>query len=145
MPVGSKYKELGFAFNESIITDVLRKNLGFTGIVFTDWAYSPWTRYASPSMGCENLGELERVVTILDAGCHQFGGESPPEMVVQAVQDGSVTEDRIDESIRRMLQEKFALGLFDDKRFVENFGSDADAFLHKCFGIGDALLAWSYP
>jgi beta-glucosidase-like glycosyl hydrolase len=69
--------------------------------------------------GCENVGELDHVITILDAGYHQFGGGSPPEMVVQAVQGGSVTEDRIDESIRRMLEEKFALGLFEHKGFVD--------------------------
>lgn len=69
--------------------------------------------------GCEHLSELERLVKILDAGCDQIGGELRPDLVIQAVQEGWVSESRIDESVRRILKEKFVLGLFDEKRFVD--------------------------
>ena len=44
----------------------------------------------------------------------QFGGEACPEVIVDQVQSGRVTEDRIDQSVRRLLREKFRLGLFDN-------------------------------
>jgi beta-glucosidase len=50
----------------------------------------------------------------LNAGCDQFGGEARPELVVQLVEQGRISEDRIDASVRRLLREKFILGLFDN-------------------------------
>jgi len=50
---------------------------------------------------------------VIDAGCDQFGGESRPELVVELVRLGRVSETRIDQSARRLLREKFVLGLFD--------------------------------
>ena len=51
---------------------------------------------------------------IINAGVDQFGGENCPEVVVQLVKDGKMTEKRIDESVKRLLRQKFQLGLFDD-------------------------------
>lgn len=52
---------------------------------------------------------------MLEAGCRdQFGGESCPEPVVGLVEPGRVPEYRLDASLRRLLREKFVLGLFDD-------------------------------
>ncbi|KAK7748140.1 hypothetical protein SLS53_001394 [Cytospora paraplurivora] len=124
MPVGTKYEQVGFAFNKGIITDVLRKELGFKGIILSDWGLVTDSIIRGQAMparawGCEHLSELERTVKILDAGCDQFGGESRPDLVIQAVEQGIVPEDRIDESVRLVLAEKFWLGLFDEKRFVD--------------------------
>lgn len=124
MPVGTKYEQVGFAFNKGIITGLLRNELGFEGIILTDWglitdAVIMGQDLPARAWGCEHLSELERTVKILDAGCDQFGGESVPKLVVQAVEQGLVPEARIDESVRRVLREKFVLGLFDGRRFVD--------------------------
>lgn len=118
MPVGTEWEEVGFAFSKGIITGLLREQLGFDGIVCTDWGLVTDAVILGQDMparawGAEHLSELERVAKIIDAGCDQFGGESRPELVVQAVKQGLVSEDRIDTSIRRLLREKFQLGLFD--------------------------------
>ena len=44
----------------------------------------------------------------------QFGGESCPELVVELVQIGRLSEARLDQSIQRLLRLKFLLGLFDN-------------------------------
>jgi beta-glucosidase len=36
-PIGTEYEEVGFSFNKGIITDLLRTELGFQGIVCSDW------------------------------------------------------------------------------------------------------------
>jgi beta-glucosidase-like glycosyl hydrolase len=64
--------------------------------------------------GCESLSELERAKKILDAGCDQFGGETRTDLVVRLVEDGLVPESRIDQSVSRIWQAKFVLGLFDN-------------------------------
>ena len=118
MPIGTDWEEVGFAFSHGVITELLRNELGFDGIVCTDWGLiSDGVIMGQPmparAWGVEHLSELDRVVKIIDAGCDQFGGESRPELVVEAVRSGRVSEERIDQSIRRLLREKFVLGLFD--------------------------------
>ena len=119
MPIGTQYDEVAFAFNKRIITDLLRGELGFDGIVCTDWGLVTDSTIMGQPMparawGVEHLDELSRVKMILNAGCDQFGGEARPELVVQLVAQGRISEDRIDVSVRRLLREKFILGLFDD-------------------------------
>nr|WP_236779049.1 glycoside hydrolase family 3 N-terminal domain-containing protein [Agromyces seonyuensis] len=117
MPVGTEYEEVGFSFNKQIITGLLREELGYDGIVCSDWGILSRTFW-----GVETLTYEERMVKALDAGIDQFGGEFRPAVLVGLVQGGSIAESRLDASVRRLLREKFRLGLFDDARFV-----DADA------------------
>jgi beta-glucosidase len=119
MPIGTDWEEVGFAFSHAVITQLLRDELGFDGIVCTDWGLIGDSVIMGQPMparawGAEHLSELDRVVKIIDAGCDQFGGESRPELVIEAVRSGRVSEERIDQSVRRLLREKFKLGLFDE-------------------------------
>jgi beta-glucosidase len=118
MPVGTTWDEVGFAFNEPVIAGLLRKELGFDGIVCTDWGLISDSVIMGQPMparawGVEHLSELDRALKVIDAGCDQFGGESRPELVVELVRSGRVSQTRIDASARRLLREKFVLGLFD--------------------------------
>ncbi|OTA93951.1 glycoside hydrolase family 3 protein [Hypoxylon sp. CO27-5] len=118
-PIGTKYEPVGFSFNKGIITDLLRNELGFEGIVVTDWGLITDTVISGQYMparawGVETLTELERAARILDAGADQFGGETRPELIIQLVHEGIVSENRLDTSIRKLLREKFVLGLFDN-------------------------------
>ncbi|HJV14135.1 MAG TPA: glycoside hydrolase family 3 N-terminal domain-containing protein, partial [Propionibacteriaceae bacterium] len=119
IPIGTQYEEVAFAFNKGIISDLLRGQLRFDGIVCTDWGLVTDAIIVGQPMparawGVEHLDELSRVEMILNAGCDQLGGEARPELVVQLVEQGRISEDRIDVSVRRLLREKFVLGLFDD-------------------------------
>jgi beta-glucosidase len=119
MPVDIEYDEVAFAFNKGIITDLLREKLGFDGIICTDWGLVTDTTILGQPMparawGVEHLDELSRVEMILNAGCDQLGGEARPELVVRLVEQGRISEQRLDVSVRRLLREKFTLGLFDD-------------------------------
>jgi beta-glucosidase len=62
----------------------------------------------------EDLSLEQRVEKAIEAGVDQFGGEASPEVIVQLVQSGRITEGRINKSIRRLLRDKFRLGLFDN-------------------------------
>jgi beta-glucosidase len=121
MPVGTEYEEVGFSFNRQILTDLLRDELGFDGIICTDWQLVNDSTFAGEPMlarawGVEDLTPLERTKKALDAGVDQFGGEDAPQLVIELVRSGQVSEARIDASARRLLREKFVLGLFDDRR-----------------------------
>ena len=128
MPVGTEYEEVGFGYNRSVITGILRDQLHFDGIVCTDWGLVSGVTdlgdigigidlgeiVAAKAWGVEHLDREERVLKIIQAGVDQLGGEHCPEFVVSLVKAGKLSEARIDDSARRLLREKFVLGLFDD-------------------------------
>ena len=64
--------------------------------------------------GVEHLSYKERIKKVLDAGCDQFGGESNPELIVELVNEGKIDEKRLDISVKRIMKDKFRLGLFDN-------------------------------
>ena len=116
--IGAGFEPVGAAFSKVMVTDLLRGELGYDGVVVTDWAIVTDTVVGSfvssaRAIGVEDLADWERVVKIIDAGCDQLGGESRPELLVHLVNSGLVSESRVDTSVRRVLREKSLLGLFD--------------------------------
>jgi len=129
MPVGTAYEEVGFGFNKGVLTGLLRERFGFDGIVCTDWGLITDSEimghpFPARAWGVEDLTPAERMAKILDAGADQFGGEKCTELLLQLVAEGTVSEARLDVSARRLLREKFVLGLFDDP-FVDADAADA--------------------
>ncbi len=122
MPVGTEYEEVGFGFNKGVLEGLLRGRYGFDGVICSDWTlledvYLPPPadeRIEARCWGVEQLGVDERMLRALDAGVDQFGGESCTEVLLELVESGRVPESRLDVSARRILRDKFRLGLFDD-------------------------------
>ena len=119
VPVGLDVEEVGFGYNKAIITDLLRGRYGFDGVVCTDYGLVHDKEIMGGTMlatawGVEHLSIPARVARIMDAGCDMLGGESCPEVIVQLVEDGQISQARLDESVRRILRDKFHLGLFDN-------------------------------
>jgi beta-glucosidase len=119
-PVGTEFEPVGFGFNHDVITGLLRDRYGFDGVVCTDWglvtdaAMPDGSIWEAKAWGVEDLDSAERLLKILEAGCDQLGGEALPELLVELVNAGRISESRVDESARRLLRDKFRLGLFDD-------------------------------
>lgn len=125
---GEKIEEVGFGYNRQILTGLLREQLGYDGVVCTDWGLVTGTVvFGKPlparAWGVEHLSELDRLVKIIDAGADQLGGEARTDLLLQAVDQGLVSQQRLDESARRLLIVKFQLGLFDDP-FVDEDAAD---------------------
>ena len=119
VPTDQTSENVGFGFNKDIITKLLREKYKYDGVVCTDWGLITDVNlgpaiWPGRAWGVESLAPIDRVKKVIDAGCDQFGGESIPELIVQLVKEGKVTEQRIDESVRRLLRQKFELGLFDN-------------------------------
>ena len=119
MPVGTEHEEVGFGFNHGVLTGLLRDRYGFDGVVCSDWglltdAVIDGVVWPARAWGVEHLSTEERALKALAAGIDQFGGEACPEVVVDLVRSGRIDEARIDASVRRLLRDKFRLGLFDD-------------------------------
>ncbi|HEY7398461.1 MAG TPA: glycoside hydrolase family 3 N-terminal domain-containing protein [Gaiellaceae bacterium] len=118
-PVGTELEEVGFGFNQQVVTGLLRERFGYDGVVCTDWGLvtdadlGDWV-FPAKCWGVEELSAADRLAKIIDAGCDQLGGENDPALLVELVRSGRVDEARLDESVRRLLRVKFRLGLFDD-------------------------------
>ncbi|WP_344250873.1 glycoside hydrolase family 3 protein [Isoptericola hypogeus] len=118
-PIGIGLEEVGFAFNKEVITGLLRERLGFDGVVLSDFGILTdhdimGETVPARAWGLEDADVHTRVLRALEAGVDQFGGEAVPEVVVQLVEDSRISEERIDQSVRRILLEKERLGLLDD-------------------------------
>jgi beta-N-acetylhexosaminidase len=97
-----------------IMDEVLRDSLGFTGVVVTD----------ALVMGAivERYGAGESAVLAFEAGSDLLlmpaDLRAAVDAMVAAVESGRVSTERLDRSVRRLLELKAALGLFD-RRLVE--------------------------
>ncbi|MCB9818606.1 glycoside hydrolase family 3 C-terminal domain-containing protein [Candidatus Nomurabacteria bacterium] len=95
------------AANPYLLTDVLKGELGFTGFVVSDW-YGVYqvapTRY-------------ESLVTTINAGIDMvmtpFEYKDFMSNMQQAVANGDISNERLDDAVRRILRVKFETGLFD--------------------------------
>jgi beta-glucosidase len=108
-PKDKAFENVGFSYNKAIIKDLLRGQLGFKGIINSDTGpidMMPW--------GVEKLSILERYQKAVDAGVDIFSGGADPTLLLETVKKGLITEARINESITRLLKEKFELGLFEN-------------------------------
>ena len=120
MPVGlvvdgEPVEEVGFGYNRQVVTGLLREQLGYDGVVVTDWELVNDNHVGDQVLparawGVEHLDPHGRMELILAAGCDQFGGEECVEVLLDLVASGRVPESRVDESARRLLAVKFRLG-----------------------------------
>lgn len=120
-PVGTEWPEVGFGFSRPVVRDLLRERLGFDGLVVTDWNLLESTEIAGVEFGpngwgLESLSPIDRARIAIDAGVDQFGGDRHPALIEELVEGGQVAEDRVDASARRLLREKFRLGVFEHRR-----------------------------
>ena len=117
-------KNVANGFSRYIITDLLREQYGYNGVVCTDWIITgdnprvetmngkPW--------GVEHLSINERHFEAIDAGCDQFGGNDD-KMPVLAAYDiwcerfgKESAEKRFRESAERLLLNFFRVGVFEN-------------------------------
>ena len=120
VPVDQTSENVGMSFNKEIINDLLREEYGYNGVVCSDWGiiegfgFFGIEMFESPGWGVDDLSPKERIKKAIDAGIDQFGGNSNVEELIALVRAGSISEERIDQSVRRLLRVKFQMGLFDN-------------------------------
>lgn len=90
----------------AIVTDILRQQLGYQGIVITDaMDMGAITRYYKPD---------EVAVLAIEAGCDMvlepIDYDAAYRGLLDAVRSGRISEDRINESLYRIVRTKLALG-----------------------------------
>ena len=118
IPVDQTRENVAMAYNKDILTNLLRKKMGFEGVICTDWGIISGRHW-----GVDELSIKERYKKSILAGVDQYGGESSPEYIINLVREGVISEERIDYSVKKILINKFELGLFDNP-FVDESNVD---------------------
>ena len=109
IPVDQTNENVAMAYNKEILTDLLRGELDFDGVICTDWGIISGRHW-----GVDDLSIRERFKKSIEAGVDQYGGESSPEYVIDLVKKDEISEERIDFSVSKILRNKFELGLFEE-------------------------------
>lgn len=146
---GKPLEEASPGYNRQLLDGYLRGKVGYRGLVLSDWAITrdcnercraptaeapQRPQDISTAWGVEGLTVAQRYVKGLEAGIDQFGGTDDVEPLVAAVREGRVAADRLDASVRRVMELKFRLGLFenpyaDPARASAEVGTAADMAL----------------
>jgi beta-glucosidase len=106
---GVKYEQTGFAFSQQIVTDLLRGKLGFKGYVNSDTGI-----INDRAWGLEGKTVPERVAAAINGGTDTLSGFNDVKTITDLVGAGLVSEARVSEAARRLLQPMFELGLFEN-------------------------------
>ena len=95
--------------NKWLLTDLLRKEWGFSGFVVTDYT-------GIMEMTDHGMGTLKEVSALaLNAGVDMdMVSNGLSGTTKESLKEGKVTQQKIDQACRRILEAKYKLGLFDD-------------------------------
>ncbi len=111
MPAHNEINGIPGHANKHLMEDVLRKQWGFDGFYISDW------------MDIERLVMMHGIAadtteavykTIMAGMDMHMHGPGFMEALLQLVQEGKIEEKRIDQSVMRILEAKFRLGLFEN-------------------------------
>ncbi|MGB5357958.1 MAG: glycoside hydrolase family 3 N-terminal domain-containing protein [Eudoraea sp.] len=111
-------------FNKYLITDLLRGEYGYDGVLCTDWRItgdvSSIDRFEGKPWGVESLSIEERHYKAIEAGMDQFGGNNDMKPVIAAYKMGVEEQgeehmrERFETSAIRLLKNIFRVGLFEN-------------------------------
>ncbi len=89
--------------HKELITDTLKNGMGFTGMVLTDW--KGFSRFG----GIDIINAGVDMVMAVDGDLDLF-----QDSLKKSVLKGHVSNNRIDDAVRRILRQKFRLGIFEN-------------------------------
>jgi beta-glucosidase len=104
----SSWRMVKMHAQEYLLTDLLKGELGFQGFVVSDWG------------GIDQVDDdyYTAVVTSINAGVDMnmvpYDYVSFIAIMKQAIENGDISQERIDDAVRRILRAKFRLGLFEN-------------------------------
>lgn len=112
--------------NHDLLTKLLREELGFKGVAVTDW--EDIYKLVNLHRVAENKKEAVKLAIMAGIDMSMTPNDFEfTKLLIELVREGSIPESRLDVSVKRILQLKYELGLFNnpifDKKLYSKFGS----------------------
>ena len=127
---GEPLEPVGAGLNKQLLTGLLRGKYGFKGVVLSDWGITSdcvelcqdgmpagqkmGPQYIGMPWGAVDLSKTERFAKAINAGVDQVGGTDDVASLLDAAKTGKLQETRMREAAGRVLEQKFAIGIFED-------------------------------
>lgn len=127
---GQPLEQVGAGLNKQLLTGLLRGKYGFNGVVLSDWGITSdcvdlckngmpagqkmGPQYIGMPWGAVDLSRTERFAKAINAGVDQVGGTDDVASLLDATKSGKLSQDRMREAAERVLEQKFAIGIFED-------------------------------
>ncbi|MFD2568173.1 glycoside hydrolase family 3 N-terminal domain-containing protein [Pseudotenacibaculum haliotis] len=132
IPVLESNPKLPTSLSKKVVTDLLKEKLGFLGLIFTD---------GLNMKGAANYSTSAEI----DLAAIQAGNDillipqdvpATVELMKTSLSNGTLSEDRINESVRKILLAKYKVGLhqyqpIDTLNLVEELSTVQDEILHR--------------
>ncbi len=139
LPKLEETQDVPATLSQAIVTDLLRKKLGFNGLIITD----------AMSMGAitHHFNTGEATVKAVGAGADCIltpqDNDAAIHALLEAVRSGAISEDRINTSVRRILRAKAFFGLnrerFSSAQHLDSLLAD-ESYLTIAQEIADASI-----
>ena len=126
---GTQLEQVGAGYERFLLTDLLREQYGFEGVILSDWGITADCPEAcvkgidngvaqtfgsfSTAWGVIDITMEERFVKGIGAGIDQFGGVQDTQVLASVIHQSLISEERIDDSVQRIMEQKFDLGIFE--------------------------------
>ncbi|REK74734.1 glycoside hydrolase family 3 N-terminal domain-containing protein [Paenibacillus paeoniae] len=119
--------------NKRLLTDVLKDELGFKGFVISD--YNAIQQINRDQDGNPVSGLKNQVRVSVNAGVDMFmltgDWRSALNHLIALVNEGAVTEERLDDAVLRILKVKIASGLFEYPKADKDLAGSVGAAAHR--------------
>jgi len=114
-----------------LIQDLLKGELGFEGFIISDWAGIDEIPgdYKSDIINGVNAG-----IDMVMVPGNLFGQEHYKTFITlfkEAVAEGSIKQERLDDAVRRILTVKYQIGLFDEPYMSDQFTAEVGSKEHR--------------
>lgn len=127
VPALEKTKGIPASISKNIITGILKEQLGYKGLIITD----------ALNMGAVankyKAGELDALAFIAGNDIMLFSQDvsTGKKLIQQAIDKGEISQDRVEESVKKILLTKYYLGLTSyEPRNPENINQDLNNASH---------------
>ena len=130
MPSYSQINSEYMHMNHDLLNGLLKKELDFKGFVISDWQglerMAGHDDYKTNIIAGINAG----IDMVMVPGAEEWGGQTYTNFInllIESVNEGSISENRINDAVARILKIKFEMGLFErpysDKSLLSKVGS----------------------
>jgi beta-glucosidase len=112
MPSYSEFDGVPISASRAVLTELLRERMGYPGTTVSDYVAVGFLHSRQRVAGTAEQAGVLALEAGMDVETPQIYGYG--QVLAEAVKSGKVAESLLDRSVRNILRDKFALGLFDN-------------------------------